>query len=364
MLRKNHNIDIYFHVEQQMKNANDSAEQTCKQMAPQTSVDGRDSTIAFVVSNPSGPFQLKEVCVQDMRPDEILVRMVATGICHTDLASASGGLGPEMPAILGHEGAGVVKKVGALVTHVAVGEHVVLSIPSCGGCKQCQGGRPAYCRHAGELCFGGSRLDGSTTFSLGGGAHVSSPYFGQSSFAALSVVHGSCAVKISPTEPLDILCCLGCGIQTGAGTVLNVLKPAVGASIAVFGVGSVGLAAIIAAANFTPATKIIAIDILEARLQQASKMGATHTINSTEGDVVQMIKDITDGEGADFALDATGIISVIDTMLAAAANNGTVATVGGPPRGDFVKIEPATWILRGVSYVGSCQGSSVPRTVG
>lgn len=327
---------------------------------------------ALVVSGPQRPFELKEVQLhQDVRSDEILVRMVATGVCHTDLASAAGHLGPGFPAILGHEGAGVVEQVGTQVSHVAVGDHVVLSIPSCGGCKPCLGGRPAYCRYAGDLCFGGSRLDGSSTFSFAdndgseGGIPVSvkSPYFGQSSFASRTVVNGSCAVKVSPTEPLDVLCCLGCGVQTGAGTVLNVLKPGVGASIAVFGVGSVGLAAIMAAANFTPAAKIIAVDIVDSKLQQALKMGATHTVNSNNGDPVQMIKDITDGDGVDCALDATGIVSVIEAMLEAAANNSTVATVGGPPKGAFVKIEPASWILRGVSYIGSCQGSSVPQTV-
>ena len=330
----------------------------------QSNMDKNDSTIALVVSEPGGPFELKEVRMKDMRPNEIIVRMVATGICHTDLATAAGKLGPALPAILGHEGAGVVEQVGAEIKHVAVGDHVVLSIPSCGNCKPFQGGRPAYCQDAGKLCFGGSRLDGSTTCCSFDGADVSSPYFGQSSFAARSVVNGSCAVKISPTDPHDILCCLGCGIQTGAGTILNVLKPSIGSSVAVFGAGSVGLAAIMAAANFTPATKIIAVDIVETRLQQAMKMGATHTINSSHVDVVEAVKGITDGDGADCALDATGIISVIESMIAAAANNGTVATVGGPPPGQFVKIEPASWILRGVSYVGSCQGSSIPQTVG
>lgn len=170
-------------------------------------------------------------------------------------------------------------------------------------------------------------------------------------------------MKIDQTLPLDVLCCLGCGIQTGAGTVLNVLRPSVGSSIAVYGVGSVGLAAVIAAARFTPATKIIAIDIQDSRLELAKELGATHTINSKSQDVVGLVRAITNGEGTNGALDATGNIEVIESMIAAAANNGTVATVGGAPRGRFVQIEVATWIGRNVSYVGSCQGSSLPQEV-
>jgi aryl-alcohol dehydrogenase len=145
--------------------------------------------------------------------------------------------------------------------------------------------------------------------------------------------------------------------------VLNVLRPRVGSSIAVYGVGSVGLAAIIAAAKFTPATKIIAIDIQDARLELAKELGATHTINSKSQDVVELVKTLTNGEGTDGALDATGNVEVIESMIAAAANNGTVVTVGGAPKGKMVQIEAATWIGRNVSYVGSCQGSSLPQVV-
>ncbi|KIX97594.1 uncharacterized protein Z520_06371 [Fonsecaea multimorphosa CBS 102226] len=268
--------------------------------------------------------------------------------------------GPALPAILGHEGSGVVEQAGSEVKHVAVGDHVLLSFSYCGSCVPCRRGNVAYCRKGPHFNFGGSRLDGSKPFSLNG-TEINSSYFGQSSFAARSIVRGVCAVKVPPNVPLDILCCLGCGIQTGAGTVLNLLKPFVGASVAVFGVGSVGLAAIMAAANFTPATKVIAIDIVDSRLQLATELGATHTINSTGKDVVAMIKDVTNGEGVDCALDATGNVAVIESMIAAAANNGTVATVGGAPRGKFVNIEAAAWIGRNVSYVGSCQGSSFPR---
>ena len=240
---------------------------------------------------------------------------------------------------------------------------MLLTYNACTRCTPCVRGNPAYCRYGAELSFGGSRLDGSRTFATVDGVEINSAYFGQSSFARRSVVRGVCAVKVEESLPLDILCCLGCGVQTGAGTVLNVLKPRIGAAVVVYGIGSVGLAAVMAAAKFTPATKIVAVDIVDSRLDVAKELGATHAVNSKGQDVVAVVKSLTDGEGADSALDTTGNIAVIESMIAAAANNATVATVGGGPAGQFVRVEPASWIGRGISYVGSCQGSSVPQIV-
>ena len=280
---------------------------------------------------------------------------------YSDFVS-QGHKGPGLPAILGHEGSGIVEKVGSDVKHVAVGDHVLLTYNACLECKPCRRGNPSYCKHAEAACFGGSRLDGTKTFSMDG-KDINSPYFGQSSFAKRSVVRGFCAVKVDKRLPLEILCCIGCGIQTGAGTVLNVLKPGIGSSIAIFGVGGVGLAAIMAARNFTPASKIIAVDIVDSRLELAKELGATHTLNSKDGDIVELLHSLTDGDGVDRAVDCTGKIPVIQAMIAATANNGIAATVGGAPHGSFAQIEPASWIVRNVSYVGSCQGSSVPEIV-
>lgn len=246
--------------------------------------------------------------------------------------------------------------------HVTVGDHVLLTYNACLECVPCRRGNPAYCKKVEEVCFGGSRLDGTKTFSLDG-KDINSAYFGQSSFAKRSIVRGFCAVKIEKNLPLDILCCIGCGVQTGAGTVLNVLKPQVGSSIAVFGVGGVGLAAIMAAKNFTPASKIIAVDIMDSRLELAKELGATHTLNSKGGNIVELIHSVTDGDGVDRAVDCTGNLAVVQAMIEATANNGIAATVGGAAHNTFIQIEPATWIGRNVSYIGSCQGSSVPETV-
>lgn len=327
--------------------------------APNTEALG--STEALVVSKLGGPFELKTVELKEMRDDEIVVKMVATGICHTDLATAHGHKGPGLPAVLGHEGSGVVERVGSSVKHVAVGDHVLLTFNACSDCTPCRRGKPSYCRHMEAVSFGGARLDGSKTFAMDG-KDISSSYFGQSSFAKRSIVGGRCAIKVDKELPLDILCSIGCGVQTGAGTVLNVLKPQIGSSIAVFGAGGVGLAAIMAAKAFTPATKIIAVDIVDSRLELAKQLGATHVLNSKGKDVVELIHSVTSGEGVDCAVDCTGNLGVIQSMIAATANNGTAATVGSSPHGALIQIEPAAWIQRNVSYVGSCMGSSVPET--
>ncbi|KAJ9628356.1 hypothetical protein H2204_009331 [Knufia peltigerae] len=308
--------------------------------------NGLGSTEALVVSQKGGQFELKEVQLKEMRSNEVVVRM--------------GFKGPGLPAILGHEGSGVVEQVGSDVKHVEVGDHVLLTYNACLDCTSCRRGNYSYCKHAQQLSFGGSRLDGTRTFSCNG-EDISSPYFGQSSFAKRSIVGGFCAVKVDKSLPLEILCCIGCGIQTGAGTVLNVLKPQLGSSIAVFGVGGVGLAAIMAAKNFTPATKIIAIDVQDSRLEMAKELGATHVLNSKGRDIVELIHSVTDGDGVDYALDATGNVAVVQAMIDSTANSGIAATVGGVPAGQHVKIEPGSWLARNVSYIGSCQGSSVPQ---
>ena len=196
------------------------------------------------------------------------------------------------------------------------------------------------------------------------GQPLASNYFGQSSFSSRSIVSASSAVKVDKALPLEILCTLGCGIQTGAGTIVTVLDPRIGSTVAVYGGGgAVGLASVAVAAKCTPATKIIAIDVEDRRLEMARGFGATHTINSVTQDTKQLIQTITDGEGADYSIDTTGIVSVIQGMIASAAQNGVCATVGSAPIGATVEIEPAAWIGSGVSYVGSCVGSAVPRVV-
>ncbi|KAI3571638.1 aryl-alcohol dehydrogenase [Fusarium oxysporum f. sp. albedinis] len=315
---------------------------------------------AIVTTAPEGTFEIRNITLKGMRSDEIIVRMVATGVCHTDFSCANGTIPVPSPIVLGHEGAGVVECVGSDVCHVQVGDHVILSFPACGVCASCCRGSPAYCKDGPRLSFGGTRLDGSTTFALEGGDSVYS-LFGQSSFSSRSIVSGYCATSVDKSLPLKTLCPLGCSIQTGAGTVLNVLKPEVGSSIVIYGVGSVGLAGVMSAAKLTPAARIVAVDVSEEKLQAALKLGATHVINSSEQDVVKAVRDLTNGNGSDYAFDTTGNRKVIEAMIAASTNTAKVASVGSSPIGHFVNIEVASWIGRGISYSGACQGSAVPR---
>jgi aryl-alcohol dehydrogenase len=206
--------------------------------------------------------------------------------------------------------------------------------------------------------FRGARQDGTTAFTIDG-KDVSSHFFGQSSFSSIAIARASSAIKIDRHLPLNTVCALGCSMQTGAGTVLNVLKPLSGASLVVFGTGAVGMGAIMAA-NLTAASKVIAVDTQEWKLQKAKSFGATHLINSSSGDVVEQIRTITDGFGANYAIDTTGKIPVIRSMIDCAAPGGITATVGSPRFGETIDIEPASWLARGVSYIGVHQGSSVP----
>ena len=267
-----------------------------------------------------------------------------------------------LPLVGGHEGAGIVERVGSKIGHVEVGDHVILSFSYCDECPPCRRGSPAYCFNMRQMNFLGARRDGTKTFSLLDGQEISSHFFGQSSFAQKAVVRGVSAVKVDKDLPLDVLCSLGCGMQTGAGTVLNVLKPLVGTSLVVFGAGAVGMAGIMAA-RLTPAVKIIAVDILDAKLEFARDMGATHTINSTTCDVVSEIRALTGGLGVHAGFDATGQIKAIRDMIDCAAPGATVVTVGAPRLGLTLDIEPGTWLAKGVSYMGAHQGSSVPSEV-
>src|SRR5262245_31404181 len=201
---------------------------------------------AAVATAKSEPFAIEALEIDDPRDDEVLVRMVGVGICHTDLIVRDQYYPTPLPAVLGHEGAGVVERVGARVTKVQPGDHVVLSYLSCGTCPNCQRGQMFYCPQLFALNFGGGRLDGSKALRRRDSA-ISSHFFGQSSFATRAIANQRNAVKVSPDAPLHLLGPLGCGIQTGAGAVMNSLNPRAGSSIAVFGAGAVGTSAIMAA---------------------------------------------------------------------------------------------------------------------
>ncbi|MGZ3259689.1 MAG: NAD(P)-dependent alcohol dehydrogenase, partial [Croceibacterium sp.] len=254
--------------------------------------------------------------------------LVATGICHTDLHEHPGRHSPH-PIVLGHEGAGVVEKLGEGVTSFEVGDHVILSGNSCGACPSCKANRPTYCDLAMPLCFGGKRLDGST--SLEGGA-VHSHFFGQSSFATHCVVPQRTAVKMDKDLPLEKLGPLGCGVVTGAGAVIEALKVGYGDTIAVFGTGGVGLSAVMAA-KLVGARRIVAVDINRERLELARELGATDCIPADEDGIADKVRAVT-GRGVDFSFNTTTVPEVHTMALEVLAMNGTAGFVAAP-RGEW-----------------------------
>ena len=189
---------------------------------------------AAVVDAMGAPFTLQEIELDSPRPNEVVVRLVAAGLCHTDLSVQAGYLPFPLPGVLGHEGAGVVETVGAAVTRVIPGDHVILTFTSCGHCQACGSGHPAYCATWLSVNVAGQRDDGSTTLRRGT-QELGGRFFGQSSFATRALCDERSLVPVDPAVPLQVLAPLGCGVQTGIGTVLNVLRPGYGCSLAVFG---------------------------------------------------------------------------------------------------------------------------------
>ncbi|MCX5251458.1 NAD(P)-dependent alcohol dehydrogenase [Streptomyces sp. NBC_00201] len=318
------------------------------------------TTRAAVVESGGAPFTLADVELDEPGPHEAIVRMVATGLCHTDLGVASGGLPFPLPGVLGHEGAGVVEAVGPAVTGITPGDHVVLSFSSCGECRNCHGGHPAYCATWLPLnLIGGVRADGTSTISRDG-APLGGHFFGQSSFAERALVDERSLVKVDADVPLESIAPLGCGVQTGVGAVWNVLKPVTGSTVVVLGAGAVGLSAVMAAA-LTPATRIVAVDKIGERLSLAKELGATHTVNVGESDLAEALAEITGGQGADGVVETTGSVAVLRQGVDALAARGTLVVVGAPPFGSEVALD-VNGLLGGKQVVGLTLGDAETQT--
>ena len=289
-------------------------------------------TTALVLNEIGKPFALEEIQVDALRPDEALVEIHATGICHTDLSIANGTIPATVPAILGHEGAGVVTQVGADVPGFAPGDKVVLSFSHCRICNQCKAGFPSYCYSFPARNFGGKRDDGSTTLrktDAGGGRGCFSGFFGQSSFSRLAVVSGSSMVKVPASTNLALCSPLGCGLQTGAGAVLNKLNVQSGSSVAVFGVGAVGMSAVMAS-KMRNAKVIVAVDVQQSRLDLALKLGATHAFLGNDPDIVKKIHEAALPMGVNYAVECSGVPAVTDIMYHSLDNRGHGTAVGAP----------------------------------
>lgn len=313
---------------------------------------------AAVLTAPKQKFEIENIQLDtELRPEEILVKIVATGLCHTDIAIRDQHLPFGFPGILGHEGAGIVVKTGSSVTKVKAGNHVVLAPASCGKCSYCKSGHPSYCISFFPMNFGGIRNDGSCPYHSHDGTGIAGFFFGQSSFATYSLVSENNVVKVPEDVQLEILGPLGCGLQTGAGTVLNVLKPSSGESIVIAGVGPVGLAAIMAA-KAAGCTSIIAVDIFDNRLDLAKELGATDTINSRELIVSEEINNRLSPGGVHYAVDTTGRNAVINQLLGSLRFMGTCAVVGILPA-EKLEVDSQFFTMgRTLKYV--IEGDSVP----
>ncbi|TBV72852.1 NAD(P)-dependent alcohol dehydrogenase [Pseudoxanthomonas winnipegensis] len=311
---------------------------------------------AAVVREQGGSFAIEQIQLEAPRDNEVLVRILGVGMCHTDLVVRDQYFPTPLPAVLGHEGAGVVEQVGAGVTKVKPGDHVVLSYASCGVCANCQKGLYGYCPDLYGRNFSGGRPDGSSPCCDAHGERVSAYFFAQSSFGEYALATERNVVKIPDDVPVEIMGPLGCGIQTGAGAVINALKPGAGTSIAIFGAGSVGLAAVMAA-KVVGCTTIIAVDLNEGRLALARELGATHAINGRE-DAVAAIQAIT-GEGVQYSLECTGLPKVLRQAVDSLRLTGVCGIIGVAPLGTEVSLD-INGLLFGRTVRGIIEGDSVP----
>lgn len=312
---------------------------------------------AAVARTVHGPLTLESLELEEPRADEILVRVVATGVCHTDIVVRDGMLPTPMPVVLGHEGSGVVEKVGASVTKVAPGDHVVMTYNSCGGCPSCEEHAPSYCHEFFPRNFFATREDGTTALSKEGEV-IQSNFFGQSSFATHALCHERNIVKVTDAVSLELLGPLACGVQTGAGAVINALQVKAGKSIAIFGTGSVGLSAVMAA-HAMGATTIIAVDMNAERLAFAEQVGATHSLNPAKGDVTAAIMEIT-GYGVDYALDTTGLTPVIKGAVLSLAPRGACGVLGASAPGSEIILDEVHFMSGGRRLLGIVEGESNP----
>jgi len=311
---------------------------------------------AAVARTKNAPFVVEDLELDDPGPTEILVKVEAAGICHTDIAIRDGWLPLPLPIVLGHEGAGTVIRVGDRVRKVAPGDRVAMTYASCGHCRLCASGHPAYCESRGALNTAGARPDGTNALHADGGMHGF--MFSQSSFATYSIAVESNLVKLSQTDSLTLAGPVGCGIQTGAGTVLNCLRPSAGSSLVVFGVGAVGLAAVMAA-RLRACAKVIAVDLSEPRLELALQVGATHTLRGDDPDLVEKIRAISRG-GADYSVETTAVPAVARRAFDTLAPRGACAVLGLGPAGTELSIDMTMLLRSGRTIMGVTEGDSVP----
>jgi aryl-alcohol dehydrogenase len=312
---------------------------------------------AAVVRASGGAFEIEKLALENPRDEEVVVKIAGVGVCHTDLVCRDQYFPVPLPCVFGHEGSGVVETVGPGVTSVRPGDHVVLSFSSCQNCPNCIAGKPAYCHQLYQRNFLGTRPDGSSALSRQGEV-VHGHFFAQSSFGTYALAAERNTVKVDRTAPLWLLGPLGCGVQTGAGAVVNALRPQAGSSIAVFGAGTVGLSAVMAA-RLCGCGAIIAVDPIPARRELALGLGATHALDPKAGDPIKEIQSIT-GSGVHYSLECTGLPLVARQAVESLTLTGTCGVMGVSPLGTKLELDMNS-ILFGRAMRGIIEGDSIPQ---
>ena len=313
----------------------------------------------------SRPLSITTVDLAPPGLGEVLIKVAAAGLCHSDLSVINGDRPRPMPMALGHEASGVIEELGEGVTDLKVGDHVVVVfVPSCGHCAPCAEGRPALCEPGAAANGAGTLLSGARR--LARGAEPLNHHLGCSVFAEYATVSRRSVVKIDSSVPLDEAALFGCAVLTGVGAVVNTAKVSVGASVAVIGLGGVGLAAVIGA-KAAGARQIIAVDLSDEKLRQGLAMGATQTVNAGQADALDQIRSLSTG-GVEFALEFAGSIRALELAYRATRRGGTTVTAGLPPAVAMLPLPAVSLVaeertLKG-SYIGTCVPSrDIPRYI-
>lgn len=307
----------------------------------------------------SRPLRIEEVELEGPGPGEVLVQIAAAGVCHSDLSVVDGTRPRVTPMVLGHEASGIVREVGPGVKDLKPGDHVVFSyVPMCGVCVACAIGRPVLCERGTKANAEGRLLSGHRRFKNLAGVTLNH-HLGVSAFSEYTVVAQESLVKIDSNIPLDVAALFGCAVLTGAGAVINTAKVTVGASVAIFGLGGVGLSAVIGA-RAAGAYPIIAIDLVDEKLEIALRLGASHVVNASKDDPVDAIRNITKN-GVQYAFESVGNEKVLEQAWKSTARGGTTVAIGLPHPSKRLSISPVTLVAEERTLKGSYMGSTVPK---
>ena len=307
----------------------------------------------------SQPLVVNEVTLQAPGPGEVLVEIIGAGLCHSDLSTINGSRPRPMPMVLGHEAAGIVQELGPNVRDLQLGDHVVFSfVPMCGRCLYCSTARPALCEKGALANAAGTLLDGSRPFRDRGGK-ILHHHLGVSAFSQYTVAAQESLIKIPSSIPLEKAALFGCAVVTGVGAVINTARVEPGTAVAAFGLGGVGLS-VVMGAQLARAYPIVAVDMLDAKLELARQLGATHVVNAAKGDPVQAVKDLTSG-GAHYTFEAVGNEQVLQQAYQATRRGGTTVTIGLPHPARMFSVPAVGIVAEERTIKGSYMGSAVPR---